>query len=130
MKTNFTRHTIYAGMHPSLLQKPPVFASLCTQTSFPSLSRFSFIPLIFLSTTNTYKMEDNMNLVLSVVMHVFIGAVLLIYIPTSLLIRLVQRVFIRPFEKEVDLKQKIVLITGASSGIGEVYFPVPFSFFF
>ncbi|XP_078171728.1 11-beta-hydroxysteroid dehydrogenase 1A-like [Carex rostrata] len=64
-------------------------------------------------------MDDNMNWVLSVVIHVQIGAFLLIYIPISLLIKLVQRVFIRPFEKEVDLKGKIVLITGASSGIGE-----------
>jgi hypothetical protein len=92
------------------------------------LSILSLIPFIISSTTQTSKMEDNMNLVLSVVMHVLIGMVLLIYIPISLLVKLVRRVFIRPFEKEVDLKGKIVLITGASSGIGEVYFSVSLSF--
>ncbi|KAJ4818753.1 11-beta-hydroxysteroid dehydrogenase 1B [Rhynchospora pubera] len=64
-------------------------------------------------------MDDNMNMVLSVVIHVFIGSFLVLYMPISLLIKLVQRLFIRPFEKEADLKGKIVLITGASSGIGE-----------
>ncbi|KAJ3671847.1 hypothetical protein LUZ60_007926 [Juncus effusus] len=64
-------------------------------------------------------MEDNMNWVISVVVHIFITAFLVIYLPISLVIKLVLRVFIRPFEKEVNLKETVVLITGASSGIGE-----------
>ncbi|OAY86090.1 11-beta-hydroxysteroid dehydrogenase 1B-like [Ananas comosus] len=61
---------------------------------------------------------DSLNWCLSVVMHIAIGLVLLIYLPISLVLRLLYWVFLRPFVKE-DLRGKVVLITGASSGIGE-----------
>ncbi|KAJ8476380.1 hypothetical protein OPV22_020107 [Ensete ventricosum] len=55
---------------------------------------------------------------LSVVMHVSIAALLLVYLPISLVWRLLRWVLVRPFLKE-DMTGKVVLITGASSGIGE-----------
>lgn len=56
---------------------------------------------------------------LSVVMHVFVAAFLLVYLPISLVWRLLRWALVRPFLKE-DMTGKVVLITGASSGIGEV----------
>ncbi|XP_072958462.1 11-beta-hydroxysteroid dehydrogenase-like [Typha angustifolia] len=58
------------------------------------------------------------NFFLSVVTHVAIAVFLVAYLPVSLLFRLFAWVFLRPFKKE-DLRGKVVLITGASSGIGE-----------
>ncbi|RWV80227.1 hypothetical protein BHE74_00017413 [Ensete ventricosum] len=52
-------------------------------------------------------------------MHVSIAALLLVYLPISLVWRLLRWVLVRPFLKE-DMTGKVVLITGASSGIGEV----------
>ncbi|KAJ6802833.1 11-beta-hydroxysteroid dehydrogenase 1B-like [Iris pallida] len=61
---------------------------------------------------------DLFNGFLSVVMHLVLGLVLAIYLPLSLVWRVVHFVFVRPFLGEV-LAGKVVLITGASSGIGE-----------
>ncbi|ONK58533.1 uncharacterized protein A4U43_C09F14050 [Asparagus officinalis] len=61
---------------------------------------------------------DLFNGVLSILVHVAIAIVLVVYVPISLLWRLAVFVFARPFLKE-DMRGKVVLITGASSGIGE-----------
>ncbi|WOK97437.1 11-beta-hydroxysteroid dehydrogenase 1B-like [Canna indica] len=58
------------------------------------------------------------NSFLGVVVHLFIALVLMVYLPISLVCKLPWRIFLRPFYKE-DLRGKVVLITGASSGIGE-----------
>ena len=55
----------------------------------------------------------------SVVMHVTAALVILVYIPLSVPVKLLVRAFVKPLRKE-DLRGKVVLITGASSGIGEV----------
>lgn len=52
-------------------------------------------------------------------MHVGLALVLLAYIPVAFLCRLVYRLLVRPFARGEDLRGKVVLITGASSGIGE-----------
>uniref|UniRef100_A0A453JR41 Uncharacterized protein n=1 Tax=Aegilops tauschii subsp. strangulata TaxID=200361 RepID=A0A453JR41_AEGTS len=57
---------------------------------------------------------------LSGFMHVGLALVLLAYLPIAFLCRLVYRLLIRPFAAGEDLRGKVVLITGASSGIGEV----------
>lgn len=117
--TYFSIYIDYVGKPVHPLCTYPLTKASHSLLLFPT----QISPFLSLSPPHTHanKMDDNMNWVLSVVIHVFIGGFLLIYIPISLLIKLVQRVFIRPFEKEVDLKGKIVLITGASSGIGEVF---------
>ncbi|KAM3272106.1 hypothetical protein ACQJBY_042351 [Aegilops geniculata] len=56
---------------------------------------------------------------LSGFMHVGLALVLLAYLPVAFLCRLVYRLLIRPFTAGEDLRGKVVLITGASSGIGE-----------
>ncbi|VAI27488.1 unnamed protein product [Triticum turgidum subsp. durum] len=56
---------------------------------------------------------------LSGFMHVGLALVLLAYLPVAFLCRLVYRLLIRPFAAGEDLRGKVVLITGASSGIGE-----------
>ncbi|KAK8970242.1 11-beta-hydroxysteroid dehydrogenase 1A [Platanthera guangdongensis] len=61
---------------------------------------------------------DVFNSFLSIVMHVLIAVLLLFYLPISWIWRLVVSVFVKPFTKE-NVKGKVVLITGASSGIGE-----------
>ena len=66
--------------------------------------------------------EDDMEVFLllhSVVMHVTAALVILVYIPLSAPVKLLVRAFVKPLRKE-DLRGKVVLITGASSGIGEV----------
>uniref|UniRef100_A0ACD5Z9M3 Uncharacterized protein n=1 Tax=Avena sativa TaxID=4498 RepID=A0ACD5Z9M3_AVESA len=54
----------------------------------------------------------------SVVMHATAAMVVLVYIPLSIPVKLFMWAFVKPFRKE-DLRGKVVLITGASSGIGE-----------
>ena len=54
-----------------------------------------------------------------VLMHVTAALVILLYIPLSVPVKLFLQVFVKPLRKE-DLRGKVVLITGASSGIGEV----------
>ncbi|PAN46319.1 hypothetical protein PAHAL_9G176900 [Panicum hallii] len=54
----------------------------------------------------------------SVVMHAIAALVILVYIPVCVPARLLARALVRPRRKE-DLRGKVVLITGASSGIGE-----------
>ncbi|KAH0463031.1 hypothetical protein IEQ34_007613 [Dendrobium chrysotoxum] len=61
---------------------------------------------------------DIFNSFLSVIMHVLIAVFLLVYLPISWIWRLTAFVFVKPFYKE-DVRGKVVLITGASSGIGE-----------
>ncbi|KAI4988008.1 hypothetical protein ZWY2020_029638 [Hordeum vulgare] len=56
---------------------------------------------------------------LSGFMHVGLALVLLAYLPVAFLCRLVYRLLVRPFAAGEDLRGKVVLITGASSGIGE-----------
>lgn len=56
----------------------------------------------------------------SVLMHVTAALVVLVYIPLSAPVKLLVQAFVvKPLRKE-DLRGKVVLITGASSGIGEV----------
>ncbi|TVU46340.1 hypothetical protein EJB05_05866 [Eragrostis curvula] len=54
----------------------------------------------------------------SLLTHVLAAVVILVYIPLSVPVKLILRAFRKPHGKE-DLKGKVVLITGASSGIGE-----------
>ncbi|KAL6634441.1 hypothetical protein ACP70R_027112 [Stipagrostis hirtigluma subsp. patula] len=54
----------------------------------------------------------------SVLMHVFAAIVILIYVPLSIPVKLFMWALVKPLRKE-DLRGKVVLITGASSGIGE-----------
>ncbi|GJN21149.1 hypothetical protein PR202_gb08600 [Eleusine coracana subsp. coracana] len=54
----------------------------------------------------------------SVLMHVSAAMIILIYLPLSIPVKLFMWAFVKPFRKE-DLRGKVVLITGASSGIGE-----------
>uniref|UniRef100_A0A0D9XSB2 3-oxoacyl-[acyl-carrier-protein] reductase n=1 Tax=Leersia perrieri TaxID=77586 RepID=A0A0D9XSB2_9ORYZ len=63
--------------------------------------------------------EAFMNGFLSVFMHVGLSLVLLIYLPISFVCRMLSKLLIRPFVSGEDLRGKVVLITGASSGIGE-----------
>lgn len=56
---------------------------------------------------------------LSCFMHVGLALVLIVYLPVAFLCRLVHRLLVRPFSAGEDLRGKVVLITGASSGIGE-----------
>jgi hypothetical protein len=60
------------------------------------------------------------NGLLSCVMHVVLSLVLIAYLPVAFVCRLVYRLLVRPFVSGEDLRGKVVLITGASSGIGEV----------
>ncbi|RLM58479.1 11-beta-hydroxysteroid dehydrogenase 1B-like [Panicum miliaceum] len=63
--------------------------------------------------------EAAVNVFLSCFMHVGLALVLLVYLPAASLCRLLARVFVRPFARGEDLRGKVVLVTGASSGIGE-----------
>jgi NADPH:quinone reductase-like Zn-dependent oxidoreductase len=54
-----------------------------------------------------------------VLMHVVAALVVLVYIPLSVPVRLFLWAFVKPLRRE-QLRGKVVLITGASSGIGEV----------
>ncbi|CAO2038264.1 unnamed protein product [Urochloa humidicola] len=54
----------------------------------------------------------------SVLMHISAAIVILIYIPLSIPVKLFVWAVVKPLRKE-DLRGKVVLITGASSGIGE-----------
>uniref|UniRef100_A0A0E0MFN3 Uncharacterized protein n=1 Tax=Oryza punctata TaxID=4537 RepID=A0A0E0MFN3_ORYPU len=56
---------------------------------------------------------------LSVFMHVGLSLVLLIYLPIAFACRVLNRLLVRPFVSGEDLRGKVVLVTGASSGIGE-----------
>jgi 11beta/17beta-hydroxysteroid dehydrogenase len=60
--------------------------------------------------------EAVVNAFLSCFMHVGLALVLLVYLPLAFVCRLVAR----PFARREDLRGKVVLVTGASSGIGEV----------
>jgi hypothetical protein len=60
------------------------------------------------------------NGLLSCVMHVVLSLVLIAYLPVAFVCRIVYRLLVRPFVSGEDLRGKVVLITGASSGIGEV----------
>jgi fumarate reductase subunit D len=55
----------------------------------------------------------------SVVMHISAAIIILVYIPLSIPVKLFMWAFVKPLRKE-DLRGKVVLIIGASSGIGEV----------
>uniref|UniRef100_A0ACD5XDF5 Uncharacterized protein n=1 Tax=Avena sativa TaxID=4498 RepID=A0ACD5XDF5_AVESA len=59
------------------------------------------------------------NGLLSCFMHVGLSLVLIVYLPVVFVCRLVYRLLVRPFVSGEDLRGKVVLITGASSGIGE-----------
>ncbi|XP_062182924.1 11-beta-hydroxysteroid dehydrogenase A-like [Phragmites australis] len=63
--------------------------------------------------------EAAVDVFLSCFMHVGLLLVLLIYLPVAFVCRLVARLLVRPFAKGEDLRGKVVLVTGASSGIGE-----------
>ncbi|OEL31363.1 11-beta-hydroxysteroid dehydrogenase 1B [Dichanthelium oligosanthes] len=63
--------------------------------------------------------EAAVNVILSCFMHVGLALVLLVYLPVAFVCRLLARVFVRPFARGEDLRGKVVLVTGASSGIGE-----------
>uniref|UniRef100_A0A0A9GE08 Uncharacterized protein n=1 Tax=Arundo donax TaxID=35708 RepID=A0A0A9GE08_ARUDO len=63
--------------------------------------------------------EAVVNVFLSCFMHVALALVLLVYLPIAFVCRLVARLLVRPFAKGEDLRGKVVLVTGASSGIGE-----------
>lgn len=54
----------------------------------------------------------------SVLMHVAAALVVLVYIPLSMPVKLFLWAFVKPLRRE-QLRGKVVLITGASSGIGE-----------
>ncbi|CAL4917721.1 unnamed protein product [Urochloa decumbens] len=54
----------------------------------------------------------------SLLMHAIAALVILVYIPICVPVKLLVRAFVKPRSKE-DLRGKVVLITGASSGIGE-----------
>ncbi|RCV06526.1 hypothetical protein SETIT_1G170000v2 [Setaria italica] len=54
----------------------------------------------------------------TVLMHISAAIVILIYIPLSIPVKLFVWAFVKPLRKE-DLRGKVVLITGSSSGIGE-----------
>ncbi|KAL6899101.1 hypothetical protein ACP4OV_005759 [Aristida adscensionis] len=54
----------------------------------------------------------------SVVMHIAAAMIIFIYVPLSIPVKLFIWAFVKPFRKE-DLRGKVVLITGSSSGIGE-----------
>ncbi|BAT14128.1 Os11g0499600, partial [Oryza sativa Japonica Group] len=56
---------------------------------------------------------------LSVFMHVGLTLVLLVYLPIAFACRALGRLLVRPFVSGEDLRGKVVLVTGASSGIGE-----------
>ena len=64
--------------------------------------------------------EAAVNVLLSCFMHAGLALVLLVYLPAASLCRLLALVFVRPFARGEDLRGKVVLVTGASSGIGEV----------
>jgi FlaA1/EpsC-like NDP-sugar epimerase len=64
--------------------------------------------------------ECVVNALLSCFMHVGLALVLLVYLPVAFVCRLLNRLFVRPLAKGEDLRGKVVLVTGASSGIGEV----------
>ncbi|XP_040385106.1 11-beta-hydroxysteroid dehydrogenase A-like [Oryza brachyantha] len=63
--------------------------------------------------------EAFVNGFLSVFMHVGLSLVLLVYLPVSFVCRMLSRLLVRPFVSGEDLRGKVVLVTGASSGIGE-----------
>lgn len=63
--------------------------------------------------------EAVVNVLLSCFMHVGLALVLLVYLPVAFVCRLFNRLLVRPFAKGEDLRGKVVLVTGASSGIGE-----------
>jgi hypothetical protein len=75
------------------------------------------------STTERMAKEAVVNALLSCFMHVGLTLVLLVYLPLAFVCRLVARVLVRPFATGEDLGGKVVLVTGASSGIGEVSLP-------
>uniref|UniRef100_A0A0D9ZXN1 Uncharacterized protein n=1 Tax=Oryza glumipatula TaxID=40148 RepID=A0A0D9ZXN1_9ORYZ len=53
-------------------------------------------------------------------MHVAAALVVLVYIPLSIPVKLFLWAFVKPLRKE-NLRGKVVLITGASSSIGEIH---------
>jgi hypothetical protein len=67
--------------------------------------------------------EAVVNAFLGCFMHVGLALVLAVYLPVALVCRLLHRLLVRPFARGEDLRGKVVLVTGASSGIGEVSQP-------
>lgn len=63
--------------------------------------------------------EAVVNAFLGCFMHVGLALVLAVYLPVAFVCRLLHRLLVRPFARGEDLRGKVILVTGASSGIGE-----------
>lgn len=72
--------------------------------------------------------EAVVNAFLGCFMHVGLALVLAVYLPVAFVWRLLHRLLVRPFARGEDLRGKVILVTGASSGIGEVSQPATLFF--